>query len=151
MQHMYTWLKFVHVISIAVWIGGFAAMVVLNGLVSRRADAMEVAGFLRYAQGLGKRLVGPASGLALLAGVAGMFINHLSMQAWIVWGIAAVVVFILIGVAALRPTLKRLTVAVAEEANPDEIRPLLRRQRLLFMINLLVLMLATWAMVFKPI
>lgn len=151
MQHAYIWLKFVHVVSIAAWLGGFAAMAVLNGLASRRAEAMEVAGFLRYQQGLGKRLVGPASGLALLTGVAGMFTGHVSMQAWIVWGIAAVIVFILIGVAALRPILNRLTAAAANGASTAELRPLLRRQRLLLGVNLIVLIFATWTMVFKPV
>ncbi len=150
MGDAYSWLKFIHVVAIAGWLGGFAAITILNGVASRQADAHNVTHFVAYAQVLGARLVGPASGLALLAGVAGMLVGHLSMQAWIVWGIAAVVLFIAVGVIALRPILNRLAAAAAAGASPAELRPLLRRQRLLLVINLLVLLSALWVMVVKP-
>src|SRR2546427_7548699 len=94
MADAYSWLKFIHVVAIAGWLGGFAAITILNGVASRQADAHNVTHFVAYAQVLGARLVGPASGLAILAGVAGMLVGHLSLQTWIVWGIAAGVVFI---------------------------------------------------------
>ena len=150
MGDAYSWLKFIHVVAIAGWLGGFAAITILNGVASRQADARDVTIFVAYGQALGARLVGPASGLALLAGVAGMLVGHLSLQTWIVWGIAAVVLFIAIGVIALRPILNRLAAAAAAGASPAELRPLLRRQRLLLVINLLVLLSALWVMVVKP-
>jgi uncharacterized membrane protein len=150
MGDAYSWLKFIHVVAIAGWLGGLAAIAILNVVASRQAEAHDVTTFLGYGQALGAWLAGPASGLALLTGVGGMLVGHLSMQAWIVWGIAAVVLFIAIGVIALRPILKRLAAAAVAGAGPAELRPLLRRQRLLLLINLVVLLSALWVMVVKP-
>ena len=146
----YNWLKFIHVTATAGWIGGFAAIAVLNALATRSAEPKEVATFLRYGRALGTWLAGPASGLALLAGVGAMLVGHLAMPMWIIWGIGATVVFILIGVTALRPALTRLVAAADAGSSPDEIRRLLRHQRRLLAVNLLVLLSAVWAMVFKP-
>jgi len=146
----YIWLKFIHVVSTAGWIGGFAAIAVLNILASRNPDPRTIAAFLANAKGLGARLVGPASGLAILTGIAAMLLRHLPAQRWIVWGIVAVALFIVIGVAALRPVLKRLTAATQGGSSSEEVRVLLRRQRFLLTLNLLVLLSAFWAMIFKP-
>lgn len=151
MLNLSGWLKFIHVVAIAGWLGGFAAIAVLNGLASRNADARMVAAYLTYAEGLGARLVGPASGLAILTGIAAMFVGHVSMQRWIVWGLVAVALFITIGVTALRPILKRLAGAAQGNAGSEQLRALLGRQRLFLLANLLVLLSALWAMVFKPV
>ena len=150
MLSAYNWLKFIHVAATAAWIGGFGAIAVLNALATRSAEPKEVATFLRYGRALGAWLAGPASGLALLAGVGAMLVGHLAMPVWIIWGIGATVVFILIGVTALRPALTRLVAAADAGSSPDEIRRLLRHQRRLLAVNLLVLLSAVWAMVFKP-
>ena len=150
MLNAYNWLKFIHVASAAGWIGGFGAIGVLNALATRSATPTEVATFLRYGQALGARLAGPASGLALLSGVAAMLVGHLSMPVWIIWGIGVTALFILIGVAGLRPALARLVAAAEADASPEHLRSLLRHQRRLLAVNLLLLLTAFWAMVFKP-
>lgn len=150
MLNAYNWLKFIHVASAAGWIGGFAAIGVLNALATRSASPTEVATFLRYGQALGARLAGPASGLALLSGVGAMLVGHLSMPLWIIWGISVTVLFILIGVVGLRPALARLVAASKAESSAEQLRGLLRHQRRLLAVNLLLLLTAFWAMVFKP-
>ncbi len=150
MNSLYNWLKLIHIASTAAWIGGFAAIGVLNALATRSAEPKEVATFLRYGRALGAALAGPGSGLALLSGVGAMLVGHVSMPLWILWGIGATVVFIVIGVAGMRPILNRLVAAADAGAGPDELRQLLARQRRLLALNLLVLLSAMWAMVFKP-
>jgi uncharacterized membrane protein len=150
MSSGYNWLKFIHVASITGWFGGVAGIAILNILATRNPEAKEVTMFLRYGRALGGTLAGPAAGLALLSGIAATLVGHLSMPLWINWGFGATVVFILIGVAALRPTLNRLVAAAEAGASPDELRGLLQHQRRLLALNLLVLLSAMWAMVFKP-
>ncbi len=151
MQDLYTWLKFIHVVGVTIWFGSFATMIVYNAVASRNAEPQDVRALLRFAEGVGPRLMGPASGIALLAGFGGMGTAHLGMKLWIVWGIVGTVLFIVIGVATARPVLKQLSAAVANNAGPAELRPLLARQRGVLLLNLVVLLSIVWAMVFKPV
>src|SRR5262245_55105688 len=128
-MNAYSWLKLIHVVSAAAWIGGFAAIAVLNILAARNADPKTVANFLANAQGLGARLIGPASGLAILSGIGAMLLGRIPVQGWIIWGIIAIALFVVIGVVALRPVLKRLTAAAQGASGSEEMRVLLRRQR----------------------
>jgi hypothetical protein len=50
----------------------------------------------------------------------------------------------------MRPLLKALTAGAAQELEPAELAPLLRRQRRLIAVNFLLLLSAAWVMVFKP-
>src|ERR687890_293145 len=82
----------------------------------------------QQSEAFGRTVIGPAMGIVLLAGLwmAGQFgIPFTSL--WIVWGLVGWVVFILLGVVALR-----------------------QRISLLSWLNLLVLASVIWAMVFKP-
>ncbi len=146
----YTWLKFIHVVSVAVWLGGFAAIGVMNALAGRRAEPRDAGAFVVQSGALGARLVGPASGLAILSGVAGMVVGHTPLQGWTLWGVLAVVLFIAVGAGMMRPALGRIEAAAETGAAPDEIRMLLRRYQWLLGVNALILLSALWAMVFKP-
>lgn len=150
MFRLYAWLKFIHVASVAGWLGGFAAIGLMNVLASRRAEPSDVAAFAEQGTLLGARLVGPASGLAILSGIGGMFVGHVPFRAWNVWGMLAVVLFSLVGIATMRPTLARLEAGAESGAPPDELRRLLRRHRGLLALNVLILLSALWAMVLKP-
>lgn len=151
MTDAYIWLKFIHVASIAVWFGGFAALGIMNTVASRKADKGEVAHYLLYGQALGARVAGPASGLALIAGVAAMIVGRTGMQPWIAWGFVVFALFAAVGVLGMRPVTKRLIAATEAPPDTGEIRRLLRRQRVLLLTNLLLLLTAVWAMVFKPV
>jgi uncharacterized membrane protein len=150
MLNLYSWLKFIHVASIAVWFGGFAALGFVNIVTSRKPDPAEVSTYLRYGEGLGASLAGPASGLALIAGIAAMVVGHVGMQLWIIWGLVVAGLFILVGVLGMRPVLLRLRAARDAHAGPEELLRLLKRQRLLLLVNLMLLLSAIWAMTFKP-
>lgn len=148
MGDTYTWLKFVHVASVACWFGGFAALAVLNGVARQQPDATGLATYLRYGQSLGPRLIGPALGLALLSGVLMMVVGHLGMPLWIIWGLSAAALFILVGVVLLRPLLGKLQAASGSAAS--DVASLLVQQRNWLLLNLLILASAAWAMVLKP-
>lgn len=150
MQQLYPWLKFIHVLSIAGWLGGFITLAVLNGVARRQPDSATVATYLRYSQALGPRLIGPASGLALLSGIAMMMVGHLGVPLWLLWGLIAAALFIAVGVLFLRPLLSRLQSATAAPGPSTDLPHLLARQRLFLWVNAALLASAVWAMVLKP-
>lgn len=150
MLNPYMWLRFIHVASIAGWLGGFVAIGVMSALAGARAEPQDVRVFVAQVRTLGERLVGPSSGLAILSGLIAMFVGHVPLETWNVWGMIAVVVFVAVGVATMRPALKRIEASAAAGAGPNELRALLRRHRWLLALNTLILLSALWAMVFKP-
>jgi uncharacterized membrane protein len=150
MDTTYAWLKFIHVLAIAVWMGGFASLLILNRIASRHPGPDGVASFMRALEGIGPRLLGPGAGLALLSGVAMMIVGHTGMPLWITWGLVAMALFIAIGVGLLRPILGKLQQSAKSGAAEGDPAPLLGKQRTLMLINLLILVSAVWAMVLKP-
>lgn len=67
---------------------------------------------------------------------------------WIGWGLAAIVLSILLGATVLRKAGGELTQRLS---GSGEVHPLERRLALWSAINLAVLLSAVWAMVFKPV
>ena len=67
----YTGLKTVHVLFVAVWVGGGAALTILGLKAERATDGAEVTGLARQAAFLGERVFAPA-GLVVVATGIGM-------------------------------------------------------------------------------
>ena len=147
----YLWLKAVHVLAVAVWIGSLATMVELNGRAIRSGSRADVASFVEHSAFVGARIVGPAAGATLLAGIATMLIGRLDTTPWIWAGVGAFGLFVLLGVTVVRASSRRLTAAVrASGTSQAELGKLMRRVRRWSIVNLLVLTAAVVAMVFKP-
>ena len=93
-------------------------------------------------------VIGPAMAVALLAGLwmVGQFgIGFTTL--WIVWGLVAIVIFILIGVVATGRTAAELgSVARTSGPNDSRVAELQGRLRTLGILNILVLVSAVWAM-----
>jgi uncharacterized membrane protein len=151
MTNAYLWLKFLHVAGVAVWFGGLAALITLNRRVSRSTDAVIVAAVANEAQFVGTRVIGPASGITLLAGVGMLLVSDLGFPVWVLWGVIVFFLFGTIGSTVIRATSADLQRLIASgNAQAGELTPLLRRMALLSTINLSLLVTAVWAMVFKP-
>ena len=99
----------------------------------------------------GMVVIGPASGLTLLAGIVMIAVSGLGVPLWVIWGFAAIIVSVALGIALIGRTNKELR-DVAAAAEPNEPRLNALRQRLVTfnIINILVLLSAVWAMVAKP-
>ncbi len=152
MPTLYLLLKFVHVASVIVWLGGMFALVVFNARLARVGDMALVAAMGRQTEAFGRTVIGPAMGLTLLAGLATAGVARFSFGApWIVWGLVGFILSIAIGVIAVQRAAGELG-ALAQSAPPDDPRLGALRSRLLWLnaINLLVLASVVWAMVFKP-
>jgi uncharacterized membrane protein len=152
MDSLYLWLKFVHILSVAVWIGGLVALVTLNARMARSGNGAMMAVLGQQSEFFGRSVLGPAMGIALLAGLATAGVARFPFTSlWIVWGIVGFVLSILIGVVAVSRASAELG-TLARSASPGDPRVEAARNRLvtLNVINMLLLASIVWAMVFKP-
>lgn len=146
----YNLFKFLHVASVIVWVGGVTTLTLLNIRLAR--DSANGAGAVTLARAtgaFGRTVVAPAAGLTLLAGIITSVVGGLSMGAlWITWGFTAILVSMVLGMTALRRTTAALETALVE--SPERVGALRGRLTSLNLVNLLVLLSAAGAMVFKP-
>ena len=152
MDSLYLWLKFVHVIAAAVWVGGFFALMVLNARMARTGELATAAALGQHSEAFGRMVIGPAMGIVLVAGLwmAGQFGIPFTAL-WIVWGLVGFVLFILLGVVVLGRTGAELgALARSEGANDPRVIALRQRITVLSWLSLLVLASVVWAMVLKP-
>jgi uncharacterized membrane protein len=152
MNLLYLVFKFLHVAAVIVWVGGLFALVVLNARLARFGDAAALGAFGRLSEFFGRAVVGPAMGLALLAGLATAgSVGYPFSSLWIVWGLGGFVASGAIAGVGVRRTGEALG-RLGASAPPDDPRlaALQRRMALLNALNLLLLASIVWAMIFKP-
>ena len=107
----YNALKFVHVLAAVVWVGGACVVQVYALLAVRTNDPVRVAAFAGDTEFVGTRIFIPSS-LILL--VSGLFTVHESGglwgygQGWVQFGLAIVVLSILVGAGYLGPESGRI-------------------------------------------
>jgi putative copper export protein len=144
--------KFLHVLSVVVWLGGVLTVNVLQVLVGRGRERSGQASLLRLSDLYGRAVIGPAAGLTLVTGFVRVVQIDVSLGTfWVVWGLVAIAASIALGVSLIRATVVRLGRLVEDAAFDDPLWPALRRRlATLYGINLLVLLSALWAMEFKP-
>lgn len=152
MNSFYLLLKFVHVSAVIVWLGGFVALAVLNARIARSGEIAAQAAMARQSELFGRTVIGPAMGIALLAGVwmAGQFGIPFTSP-WIVWGLIGFVGFIALGVVGMGRAGAELG-DLAQRGSPDDPGVAAARQRLslLSVLSALLLLSVVWAMVSKP-
>ena len=151
MTTLYTLLKFLHIVGAIGWIGGYVNFSILSTRAAHETDPAVVAAMTRLMRLNGMLLIGPASGLTLLAGIAMIAVSGLGAPLWVIWGFTAIIVSVALGAILIRRTNEKVH-EVTEAAEPDDARlsVLQRRLMVLNIINVLVLLSAVWAMVFKP-
>lgn len=152
MTSLYNLLQFVHVAAAIVWLGGSAALTVLNARLAGRLDGAGTAALESQSARLGALLFGPAAVTTLLAGFGMVAVSGMGAQLWVIWGLAVVVASLVLSGGFIRRVAARLGELTA---SPDTDAALVARQRtrlgLLNALNLLLLLSAVWAMVVKPV
>ncbi len=141
--------KFLHVVSVIVWLGGVVTLTVLNLRLSRTANRDALAALSGASEFYGRAVVGPAAALTLLAGIAtAVSAGFRFGSLWITWGFAAILLSLLLGATLIRMTTARLRTAGA--SGGANVPALQRRLMWLNGLNMLLLLSAVWAMVAKP-
>jgi uncharacterized membrane protein len=152
MTTLYLTLKFLHIVAVIFWVGGITAMTIWTVRAGGEDDRTSLAVTLRHALFYGQRVVGPSSGVVLLAGIAMVINAHIKFSTlWIVWGLAGILVHFILGFTVLRKNAERLA-QLAESGTPDPgaLDKVLRRQKTVATIYVLIMLSVVWAMVTKP-
>jgi uncharacterized membrane protein len=152
MLEPYNLLKFVHLVSITVWLGGLYSLNVVNMRFARTRQPEVVEALLSQGNFIALVIFTPASLLTLLSGTILVTTLGLSFKTlWVAWGLGGVLVTFLIGIGLIRPTAVQLAREGAMSA-PDEQRmnALRRRMRWYGALNLIVLLSIVWVSVAKP-
>jgi hypothetical protein len=148
----YGFLKFLHVISVIVWVGGVAALSVVAWRMRNERDRQALSALLRQASTYGERVAGPASFIVLLTGPMMVGMAHIGFGTfWVLWGFAGLTAHFWIGATALR----RRTSALLRLASPGsgDDAAILAAARSLWsaqLIYLAIMAAVVAAMVLKP-
>lgn len=149
---IYNLFEFLHIAAVIVWIGGVVALSIINVRLAREQDRAALVALSRQSDFYGRAILGPAAGITLITGIVMVAVLGLGFGTlWIVWGLVGVFGSLVLGVALIRRATAELS-ALAPTVAPNDPRVIALQQRLatLSTINLLLLLSAVWAMVFKP-
>ena len=153
MLTVYGILKFLHVLSVIFWIGGIGGLSVITLRVARERNREALSALLRHATFYGQWLVGPASLVVLLSGLAMVGSAHIGFGTfWVLWGFGGVVVHFLMGGFVLRKRTMDVARLASLQVGADN-TALAGASRRLWQMQLLYLVLlasVVAAMVLKP-
>ncbi len=151
MATLYDWLLFGHVLGAMVWLGGLATLTLFGTQVRRSGDAAAVGRFVGSLRVIGPVLLTPAVVLVFVFGVwmVGDSAAWDLGQRWVRLALGLFVLAFVIGAAFQSRTAVLAQCAV--DANDDrEAVHQLRRWSWGMLVILILLLLITWDMVFKP-
>jgi uncharacterized membrane protein len=148
---VHDWLLFLHVVAAMVWVGGGIVVAALAARVLRDPAPGAVAQFVGTLRVIGPRVLAPATVAVVGLGVW-MVLDSTAWsfsQLWIQLGLGLFAAAFLIGAAyQSRAAIKADRAAAA--GDHDEARRQLARWALGYGAIVLLLVAATWDMVFKP-
>jgi uncharacterized membrane protein len=148
---LYDWLLFLHVVAAMVWLGGGILLAALAARVLRDRDTAAISGFIANLRVIGPAILAPASVAVVGLGVW-MVLNSSAWdfgQFWIQLGLALFAGAFLIGAGYL----SRAAIGAeraAGDGKADEAIRHLTRWSWGYRAVVLLLLVATWDMIFKP-
>jgi uncharacterized membrane protein len=148
---IYDWLMFLHVLAAMVWVGGLAALAAFATYVLRTGERGAVASFIGSLRVVGPVVLMPAAVLVLAFGIW-MVVDSTAWsfgQAWVWLALALLAAAVLVGAVFLSRTALAAERAVAAGDHLGAARQL-RRWSWGIGLILLLLVVATWDMIFKP-
>lgn len=147
------WL-FLHIAAAILWVGGSTALGMLMGRLQKAQAGPALAGLGAQMEFFSKALFMPASLLAVISGFGLVFASgevFAFEDLWIALGILGFLVSLVVGMAILGPTSKKISRLSAEKGPTDpEIAALRDRMKRFSGVNLVILWLLILDMVFKP-
>jgi uncharacterized membrane protein len=148
---LYDWLLFLHIVAAMVWLGGGVLLAGLAARVLRDREPAAVLGFTRSLRVIGPAMLAPATVAVVGLGIW-LVLNSSAWdfgQFWVQARLALFVGAFLIGAGFQSRAAIGAERAVAAGENDDAIRHL-TRWSWGYRAIVLLLILATWDMVFKP-
>jgi uncharacterized membrane protein len=143
--------KFLHVLSVIVWVGGGIMFQILLAR-ARKAGPESTAEFNRHAEWTSQRVFMPASFAALISGVVTVIVGSYDWaDAWIAIGFVGFFLSAINGMAILGPTAKKMKSVVEERGPNDPVAAHMARRLDLFgKVDLVVLIAVVFDMIVKP-
>jgi uncharacterized membrane protein len=148
---LYDWLVLVHVLAAMVWVGGITVLGALAIAVLRDREGEEVGRFLARLRRIGPLVLAPAPVLLLAFGIWAVADSDAwdFGQTWVQLGLGLFAAAFLIG-AAHQSTAAIGAERAAARGDHDWAVRRLRRWSFGMAAIVLLLVIATWAMVLKP-
>jgi uncharacterized membrane protein len=150
----YNELKFVHVLSAVIWVGGAATVQVYAMLAQRTNDPVRVAAFASDTQFVGTRIFLPTSLILLVSGMLTLRASGGAWdygQGWVRFGLVVIALSIVTGAGFLGPESGRISKATrAQGVQSPEVQARIRRIFLVSRIELVLLVAVIFDMVVKP-
>jgi uncharacterized membrane protein len=146
---VYDWLLFVHIVGAMVWVGGLVALAAFGTHALRSGDRETVARFVGSLRVVGPFVLAPSSALVVAFGIW-LVIDSSAWdfgQTWIWLALALVAAAALIGALVLGRSARAAERAVKADARAAKH---MRTWSWGIRLILVLLVVATWDMVFKP-
>lgn len=149
---MFAVLKFLHVLSAMIWVGGLLAVIVISTRLGRSQNRAATEALAQQVGFYGRAVLGPAAGATFLFGLATAAIGHIPFSTlWILWGFVGILGSLLIGAIFVNRTASQLGRAASSPSSDKSTIPTLqRRLATLNLANLVLLISVVAAMVIKP-
>ena len=152
-SHLYQTVLFLHIMSVIVWLGGGIMIFFLSFRVMKRGPEDQQK-FAEDAEFLGKKVLGMASGLTLLFGLTMALFSGGAWSItnpWILIGLVGWLISMILGAGMIGPTSGKIGKLIPEKGPEDpEVKALVKRVQLLSRIDMVLLIVIVWDMVYKP-
>ena len=142
----------VHILFVAIWIGGGALITILALIAERRRDGEQIAAIAKMAAFAGEKIFAPAALVVVAAGF-GMVLNaDLGFDHfWIAFGLLGFLATFVIGIGVLAPMSKKVSALVQEKgAEAPETQAAIGRILVIARADVALLLLVIIDMVTKP-
>ncbi len=141
--------KLVHLTAIIVWVGGGVLATIFTAR-AKKAEPAHKLGFARDMEFVSKRVFAPGAGIALLFGIL-MVLESEAIefsQAWIVIGIAGILISMALGMSYLGPQATKLVaeLATGDPAAEDRLNMISR----VALVDVAILLSVIVVMIAKP-
>jgi uncharacterized membrane protein len=152
MFSLYSILKFIHISAVVFWVGGVGSMAFFVLRAGRSTSPSVLRDFMALSATFGQRVVGPSSGIALLAGIVMVITAKIGfMTLWIMWGFGGFALHLILGGTVLRRNGMELgRLAAASTVDSAALAAALKKQQTMALVYVLSMLSVIWAMVAKP-
>ncbi|HKP90773.1 MAG TPA: DUF2269 family protein [Thermoleophilaceae bacterium] len=147
----YTVLKTIHILAVAIWVGGGVLITTLIARARRASDSVTLVALIRQVQFVGPRVFAPSSLIALVTGVWLVLDGDLDWSLWVILGLVGWAATFVTGNFFLEPAGKKLGAVLAERGPEDpDAQAYVTRILNVARVDQVVLILVIVDMVIKP-
>jgi hypothetical protein len=145
-------LKYIHVLSVVIWIGGLTGLVIATWRIAREKNRVLLTVLLKQTNAYAQGVAGPAAGFVVLSGLTMVWLGNIGYNTFWVWfGYAAVLIQAVFGGILIRKrTTELLALASVPSGDEAAFAVASRRLRNTQAIYLILFAIIIAGMVIKP-